>query len=159
MSNNVAIAQTILNGTALLESLVSVLEQENDALKSNNSTQLESVVQTKVELLQAIEANAMERSECLSSLGHTPDDSGINTWLQQLNEKGRSEQKINWLTLKNTLESCKNANAVNGKIVHRSQRQVEQLLGIMRGQQHNQKIYDQSGGQSAVLSNRSIAQA
>jgi len=142
----------------LLETLNTLLIAERSALRERDTANIQSTLNQKNDLLKQLELNGTARSQLLASAGLKGDEHGMESYLESLPVTA-SQLKQQWLTLKEKLQTCKDANQINGTIVHRSKTQVEALLNILRGQSGQQKIYNDAGKSSSVGGGHSLAKA
>lgn len=158
MATPTALSSSMTHAIELLESLNELLLAERSALKERDTANIQSTLNQKTDLLKQLELNASARSQLLISSGYNGDELGMENYLESLPVTA-SQLKQQWLTLKEKLQTCKDANQINGTIVHRSKTQVEALLNILRGQSGQQKIYNDSGKSSSVGAGHSLAKA
>jgi len=158
MATPTALSSSMTQAIELLESLNTLLIAERSALKERDTANIQSVLEQKTGLLKQLEQNASARSQLLASAGFNGDELGMENYLESL-PVAASQLKQQWLALKEKLQTCKDANQVNGTIVHRSKTQVETLLNILRGQSGQQRIYNDTGKSSSVGGGHSLAKA
>jgi len=158
MATPTALSSSMTQAIELLESLNTLLIAERSALKERDTANIQSVLEQKTGLLKQLEQNASARSQFLASAGFNGDELGMENYLESL-PVAASQLKQQWLALKEKLQTCKDANQVNGTIVHRSKTQVETLLNILRGQSGQQRIYNDTGKSSSVGGGHSLAKA
>ncbi len=158
MATTTALSSSMGQAIELLESLNTLLIAERTALKERDTANIQTVLEQKTSLLKQLEENATARSQLLVSNGFDGDETGMNNYLASLPANAASLNQ-QWQLLKDQLQACKEANQINGAIVHRSKSQIETLLNILRGQSGQQKIYDDAGKSSAVGGGHSLAKA
>ncbi len=119
------VGQEILTLCGLYESLISTLEQEREALRSRDSHALEESTSRKLAICERIEAQQLALPAAIADLvAQTPADS-----------REKLETAHNHLT--GLAREAKDLNAVNGKIISRSQQSVRELIGVLHGQNHH----------------------
>jgi flagellar biosynthesis protein FlgN len=158
MATPTALSSSMTQAIDLLETLNTLLIAERSALKERDTANIQSALNQKTDLLKQLELNATARSQLLARAGFNGDELGMENYLESLPVTA-APLKQQWLTLKEKLQTCKDANQVNGTIVHRSKTQVETLLNILRGQSGQQKIYNDMGKSSSVGGGHSLAKA
>ncbi len=99
-------------------SLTVVLAAERSALTGDSPRAVETVAAEKTGILQAIEKLETERR----ALCPTPTLPGLAATVAE-----------RWRALMELMAGCRNANEINGHIIHVRQHQVRQLLDIVRG--------------------------
>lgn len=158
MATPTALSSSMSQAIELLETLNSLLIAERTALKERDTANIQALLEQKTALLNQLEQNATARSQLLVTAGFNGDESGMDNYLDSLPASAASLQQ-QWQALKDKLQVCKDANQLNGTVVHRSKTQIEALLNILRGQSGQQKIYDDAGKASSVGSGHSLAKA
>lgn len=131
----------IQEGVQLLESLHTLLDSELFALESRDMQQIQALNNNKQELLLQFDRNNQHRAIWLKENGYDNNKTAINALLestQQLNEQ--------WHTLESALHNTAQANQRNEQVLTRHLQQVNQLLGLLRGQQPSNTLYTASGG-------------
>ncbi len=116
--------------TARFQALLDLLEQERAALIAHDGAELEAVVGEKNRICQEI-ANRLAESPELTARQN----------FDELDDDHKS--------LLNLAQLARDSNLVNGKILHRSQQSVREILSILSGKSLD-GLYEQSGQQTAV---------
>jgi flagellar biosynthesis protein FlgN len=102
----------------LARGLAATLADEKAALTGTSPLQLESTVAEKLHVLASIESLEVERR----ALCAVPNAPGIAATVLE-----------RWRALMELMAGCRNANDINGHIIHVRQNQVRQLIDIVRG--------------------------
>ncbi len=116
--------------TAQFQELLDLLEQERTALTAHDGTALDAVVAEKNRVCQEI-------ADCLAG---APELTARQNF-DELDDDHKS--------LLNLAQLARDSNLVNGKILHRSQQSVREILSILSGKSLD-GLYEQSGQQTAV---------
>ena len=116
--------------TTRFETLLDLLEQERSALTAHDGAALDSVVAEKNRVCQEIAA----------ALAAAPELTERQNF-DELDDDHKS--------LLNLAQLARDSNLVNGKILHRSQQSVREILSILSGKSLD-GLYEQSGQQTAV---------
>ncbi len=116
--------------TAQFQALLDLLEQERAALIAHDGAELEAVVGEKNRVCQ----------EIANRLAESPELTGRQNF-DELDDDHKS--------LLNLAQLARDSNLVNGKILHRSQQSVREILSILSGKSLD-GLYEQSGQQTAV---------
>jgi len=133
--------------TTLTERLTELLAAERTALTERDVTSLADITDNKVIVCKQIEAATQTLgSESLSNQIAKFDDAERAT-LEPLHKR-----------LVAASEKSREYNAVNGKIVHRSQQSVRELIKIMAGTETD-LLYGESGQTKAKAQGTAIAKA
>lgn len=143
----------------LLNNLTELLEKERHALETSNAKMSQELLTEKTTLLQSLEQNAMQRRQLLLSQGMEANQEGVVAFFETLPESLSQKIKPRWETLQSQMQNCKDSNAVNGKIIHRSRQQIDTLLGLLQGNENSGKIYTHSGKAQSVNRNATLAKA
>ncbi len=110
--------QTLLG---LQEALIGTLEQERAALKDQSYSRLGEATERKSAVCQQIEDQLRLLPAPLADL------------VEQAPADARQNLDAHHTRLCALAREAKDLNAVNGKIVHRSQRSVRELIGVLNG--------------------------
>ena len=147
----------LTNDVKATQSLLALLEEEQEALKSRNVESLEKIVEDKAPLLAQLEESAVQRTLWVQRI--TNEDNAEDAWKDILESDIPPALKTNWESLKQLLESCKLKNEVNGKMLARNQQVFSRLLDIMRGQQVSKNLYNASGAASGGSRSKIVGEA
>jgi len=142
-----------------INELIDLLREERSAMEARDAATMQAILPQKTRLLDQLQRHAKTRSDFLVSQGHTPDESGLVSFLQSTTDQGGDSSLNVWELLKNKLEECKTENAVNAKIIHRSKHHLDQLIDIIKGQQGQAVLYSEKGVSRTATGGQSIAKA
>lgn len=146
-----AIKQHIVNDIQACNTLLKLLDQEEDALKTRDAEALASIIEEKNPPLQHLEKSAQQRA----MWANTPNLEEQGTaWKTLLQELANEDLKKDWDTLKALTKQCQQKNEVNGKVLTRQKQVYGRLMELMRGQTKAPNLYTASGAASS--SSRSI---
>ena len=124
------------------QDLLEILQQERAALTAHDGSALDAVVTRKNDLCQQLN----------SALQASPE---ISTRINASNSSTDAERNeppeldADHKLLLDLAASARDSNLVNGKILHRSQQSVREILGILSGKSLD-GLYGQTGQQTAV---------
>ena len=128
--------------------LIALLDTEREALINHDAEALQNCVGTKNEVCQRIASSLASpggKTLAQAIAGRSPEE--LDTDHKRLE------------TLVNLARSARDANLVNGKILHRSQQSLREILTILSGKTLD-GLYGQTGQQDAVQSGgHAIAEA
>lgn len=139
------IAESIESDITACQHLIHLLHHERDLLAERAFEPLDLIIQEKADWLKKLEHSARLRQACIEASGlpqQTDPNSAFVQWLTAHHQEHLSER---WALLKDLLNQCKEANEVNGKLIHRSQATHQTLVGILRGQDHQTMLYTDKG--------------
>jgi flagella synthesis protein FlgN len=138
-------------------SLEAVLERETRALSLRDLEKLDDAVVTKHQIAQSLERITREQTALLQAEGFEPDRQGIEACLRVWDQEGLMRPL--WGRLQDTMERCRRHNQINGGVVQTHQRQVQQALQILRGEDARTELYDPRGRTVASGPSRHISEA
>lgn len=143
----------------LLDQLIEILHEERNALTQGEASQTHAILERKTQVLAQIDQNAKERNQLLTSLGFSTDEQGTQDFFSTMPLNIADACKDTWQSLQAKLETCKSENLVNGKVIHRSRQQLNNLFSMLQGNQGNSQIYTDTGQAKAVNSQHPLAKA
>ncbi len=139
-----------------------LLGREKALLTGTDAGAVEDIAAEKAALLARLEGLESERRQTLTRLGLGADASDIDRLVSgshdALTKPTLTHIQGQWKTLLATMESCRQANEVNGEIVGIKQRQIRQLLNMLRTGRPDDLTYGPSGRTSSSLA-RGLARA
>jgi len=114
-----------------LETLLSVLEEENKSIGLHDLSRLEEITQRKQRMIARVEQASKNRMALLQQLGIDPHKNG---WSSQLNEvSGRSPKIAEPLKqLVDLTRKCQGLNRTNGLALNHKQQLTTKLMGVLR---------------------------
>lgn len=149
-----SLAAVFARENELCAALMTLLDQENQALKDRNIEILTQVTQFKQEKLMGLEALAKQRQQLLRSFkpqGAT-DKQTLDFMIQKAPANIKNEFASRWYALAESLQACQEKNEVNGRLIYRSRRVVEKLLSGLRGHRESVSVYNKKGQAKANYS-------
>ncbi|VUD56485.1 hypothetical protein TDB9533_02140 [Thalassocella blandensis] len=146
----------IASDIAACESLISLLDQEQEALKNRDPDQLSEIIDAKLTPLNHLENSANVRAQWLRESG---GEVSSDAWLEVLQQTQQQKLKQDWQTLKKLTQQCKLKNEVNGKLLVRNQQVFGRLLEVLRGQNNNSSLYNTKGASKAMGGSNIIGEA
>lgn len=132
-------------GIGFLTTLNQLLDAEFSALQERDIEQLQALVQQKTEALQQLEANNQQRNQLFVNAGISPNKDGLQQFTQQLPAAHADQFRELWSELEQILKTVNEKNQRNELVITRNNRNLEQLLSILRGQNQKNTLYNQSG--------------
>lgn len=148
--------QDITNATALL----ALLQEEHDVLQQRDHARLGILIHDKQTLMAALEQNASQRSAWVRFLVERTQLSSEACWERLLNELDSVQLPPLWTQLQAVIAECKTHNEVNGKMIARGQKTLQQLTGLMRGQSvEAPSLYTASGNTQARTHSHTVVKA
>lgn len=133
--------------TTLSDDLCALLLQEREALVSSNRDGLKAIVDAK-------RAKCAEIERCTAALGTVP----LREQIAQAEPGVVSELERLHKILLTRADQAQEYNAVNGKIVHRTQQSVRDLIHLISGKDAD-LLYSQQGQTMATAKGTAIARA
>ena len=142
-----------------IDELIALLHEERTAMEARDTATMQVILPQKSRLLEQLQRHAKTRADILVGQGLTPDESGLKHYLQQTLDESQADAIQAWETLKAKLEECKQENAINAKIIHRSKHHLDQLIDIIKGQQGQSLLYSEKGVTRSSENQQPIAKA
>ncbi len=136
--------------------LLTLLEQEQEALASRDPDILAAVVEQKIAPLTHLENSAKQRGQW-AMIGD--NEKASDSWNTMLAELAQDKIKEDWETLKELTQKCKQMNEVNGKILGRQQQVYGRLIELLRGQTQAPTLYTSLGTATAGHSSFKVDEA
>jgi flagella synthesis protein FlgN len=139
-----------------LNNLYKLLETEKETLKSRNSQKIQSLADTKHQIIHSLESRAKLKAKLIakSGLGIRPGE--VETALKTL--KDLELIKL-WQDSRSKLSECKDKNHINGSIISRTLSRTNKLMSIVRGQNNSQNLYGHQGKEKSYSGSQIIGQA
>lgn len=136
--------------------LLALLKKESESTQARDYNSMSQILKEKTPLLESLKNNAQRRSDWLTSLNCTPDESN---WLKLLQSLNNLEIQHQWKDIKNTIEHCQQINNVNGKLISRGVKSHERLLQVMCGKTGQADVYDAKGSKHTTTYSGTVAKA
>ncbi|MFL0803072.1 MAG: flagellar protein FlgN [Agarilytica sp.] len=136
--------------------LLELLEKEQDALQSRDADALASIIEQKLQPLTQLEESAKQRT---SWANISEPEKFSEEWNAVLSKLATSNIKSDWETLKKLTKECQYKNEVNGKILTRQQQVYGRLLELMRGQTKAPTLYTATGAATTSQSSFKVDEA
>ncbi|MEJ2444370.1 MAG: flagellar protein FlgN [Exilibacterium sp.] len=140
--NPISIARLIQSDADASGALLTLLQTEQEALKSRKHQNLEQLVRDKNTHIQTLEANTAKRHQLLTQSGR---EATVKSWESLLEACADENLQHLWQTVKANFDECRRLNEINGKMIVRGQQTVKRLLNILRGQTGAPGLYTESG--------------
>lgn len=141
-------------GTA--QRLLELIDTEFQAMGERDLPRLEQILGEKLPLLGLLDQHGAARANLLSAQQLSADRAGLETLASRRDDGAellaRSEE------LNRLLESCRDANQRNGRLIRANQASLKSVLGILRGGE-TPGLYDSRGGAARIAQQRPLSQA
>ena len=138
----------------LFQQLEQLLTAERSALEQREPATLTDLLKLKESTLSQIEAQVRFRLQLFSEAGLNGDESGLTEIMNQLPTKQRKLALQLWSNVKSSLELCHKENEINARITHRSQKNNDDMIEILRGSPNKNGLYDTDGKRSTQSADR-----
>lgn len=120
-----------------------VMEQEFQALKSNDLTMFDQAMDAKNQQLRHLEQQEQQLMPMLEQIIGAPGNKiRLEAYIAQ---SGNTQLLASWQTLHDTLKACHEQNQVNQRILEASRVQIQQTLDLLRGINSTPDTYQDSG--------------
>jgi flagellar biosynthesis/type III secretory pathway chaperone len=127
------IEQIIQQELNCLQQLDKLMALEHVAIKLSKADDLSQLLEQKNPLIIHLQELDKKRNHVLICNSMTPTLKAFN----ELIEKSNCEPlQTNWKLLKDKLSHCKNANELNGRLIHMRKNNNESILKILLGKRH-----------------------
>ncbi|MEZ0173100.1 MAG: flagella synthesis protein FlgN [Candidatus Reddybacter sp.] len=129
--------------TSLTLELLDVLSEERAALSQQDITILETVIEKKLGVAQALQAIDRQRDNALAKLGAAPGAAGTEAILAT-----HADQQLNnsWQALCEASLRCKEENLLVGTMIRRNKLVTDQALQVLRkGRIETAQTYSANG--------------
>lgn len=136
------ITQNIGHDTQACEKLLSILHEEQEALKHRDADTMERLLAQKGPIIERLENSAKLRHAWATAANVPSSEDG---WMAMLTELGAGNIKSAWDNLKALYAKVHEQNEVNGKLLSRHQSTINRLLDVMRGRTASANLYNASG--------------
>jgi flagella synthesis protein FlgN len=141
-------------GTA--QRLLELIDAEFQAMGERDLPRLEQILGEKLPLLTLLDQHGSARSKLLSEQQLSADRTGLEAFAAR--QANGAELLTRSDELNQLLESCRDANQRNGRLIRANQASLKSVLGILRGGE-TPGLYDSRGGAARIAQQRPLSQA
>lgn len=138
-----AVAAIVGREIELISQFISVLTEEQDALKSGEIAALAELTSRKMPLVEQL--NSIER-ERINALGLPESATGrdaMETWLTR--NGGDTDTTVNWKKLLNLATEAKRLHELNAQLLEMHLRRTSEILSILTSQAGKATLYGSTG--------------
>ena len=150
------IAKIIEQELQAANNLLSLLKQESEALSQRDITQLGTIIERKSQELVSLDQALRQRQQLMQSQKLPMD---VKHWRLLLSRCRDERLMSQWQQLEDNIKLCKKENEVNGKLLARSQRVINRLTAVLKGQSADTALYNHKGNHNAGKRTLTYAQA
>lgn len=141
----------ILTGCATqLDKLVTLLQEEHEALTARDVTAVQACTVRKHELLAQLEILDQQRNKASVLLDN--HNEAVNNGVATKDDFTELKQQI-----KTLLDKCRHQNDINGAIIDISTQFNKRILDVMLGGSSSESLYDSAGRKSRTNPYQSVA--
>lgn len=130
-------------GKEMLAKISDLLEQERSAITANDLTALESVIEEKKTALTQFAQQKATWSQLISS--HA---SSVEEFFAVLPPQAANMLRPHWEALESKMSRMQDLNERNSQIVATRNRQVSQLVSVMKGHRPSSQLYTDGGSRN-----------
>ncbi len=123
--------------------LLAVLMAEQDALRTANAEAVGVAAASKLRHVSELEALARQRTELVIALGLAFTPGGVETG--NLEPSLAAQIRSDWISLRSVAAEAREANALNGRLIARQQRQCESALATLMQASGRSPVYGADG--------------
>lgn len=138
-----AVAAIIEREIELVSRFVSVLNEEQEALRRGDVAALPELMSRKAPLVEQLNAIESERLGALNLPAATAERGVMENWLDQ--NSSVTDAAVNWKKLLNFAGEAKALHELNSKLVDMHLRQTSEILSILTSQPGQSALYGSSG--------------
>ena len=135
----------LTQGISILEKLEKLLCDERDAYGRRALEQIQTFTEQKQSLLSNFLEINQQRTLLLQNLGLNADNEGVHTFISAAPEIAQATLFAAWEKQQIKLNAIQELSKVNGLVCAQNLKNTEQLLSIMSGRSHKDRIYNQKG--------------
>jgi len=146
----------IESDTKACEALITLFDDERQALKERNLDALDKILEHKSAYLLTLEKSANTRFSWAKQYAQSPSSDTWEALLTQLKQPALIQA---WNELKTLFARCKQQNEINGRLIARNQQVFTRLVEIVRGQTQAPTLYGSSGAASSYTGSHSVGEA
>lgn len=156
------LAQLLDEQIAAASLLLKTLAEEKQLLTGTDVNRLAELDGRKRTQLSQTEQLEQQRRQLCRDIGIGPEQGAMDFLINDLAATGHENLqrtlRTHWQRMRDLVRQCRDANEVNGLIAQFKQRQLQQLLGILRTGGTGAATYDPSGATTSQPSgSRAIA--
>jgi flagellar biosynthesis protein FlgN len=148
--------QLFIDDIGTAQRLLELIDAEFQAMGERDLPRLEQILGEKLPLLGLLDQHGTARSKLLAAHQLSADRAGLETLASRSTDGAellaRSDE------LNRLLESCRDANQRNGRLIRANQASLKSVLGILRGGE-TPGLYDSRGGAARIAQQRPLSQA
>ncbi len=130
----------------LIGLMLTLLKREQEDLVHANIGSIESLMDEKSEILQAINLSTNVRYDALRNLGLPANEEGMEIWVKQQNKPSLTQA---WQAFQHTVGQAKEMNRLNGTLINKHFARNQQLLSQLQGNYAKGGVYGANGQATA----------
>jgi flagella synthesis protein FlgN len=143
-----------------LSGMLQALQEEHQALASNDLPAFEIALQKKQAHAHALEKLEDYLTPLSQIIGGDVSRSGLDKFINALSDAAvRDQVQTRWDQFSKMLGECHEQNQLNHRVIEASRIQLQQALDILRGESGAPQLYGASGKQAENKQRQSIAVA
>lgn len=140
--------------SALLCGFIEILAQEQEALKRGDIDPLPELNARKTELVEKLNGCEAARNQQLAGAGHTPDRSGMNSWLAGLQD--HTVTATRWERFLELAAEARRLNDLNGQLIALRLQATSDAISTLTAQARSTSLYGPDGQQTPSTGRRVI---
>ncbi len=146
-------------GIVVLKTLQTQLDIELQALQQRDLNALQQSTATRQQLLEQFAHLNTQRKQLLTGLGISDSPAGISQWFEGLPGGLRPAAEAIWQEQQQVLEQITLLNRRNEQVLRHNNRNTEQLLTLLRGQNPRNTLYDAAGSKGQASAQTRLGKA
>ncbi|MBA1278525.1 MULTISPECIES: flagella synthesis protein FlgN [Pseudomonadaceae] len=149
--------QQLVDDIGTARKLLELIDAEYQALAERNLAGLEQLLTQKQTLLALLGQHGAFRSQTLAKAQLSADKKGLATFVA--NSAIGDDILAHAEQLESVLETCRNSNDRNGKLIRANKSAVGAMLHVLQGSNQTPDLYDRRGATARTANHRPLSQA
>lgn len=149
----------LANSAETLRCFVSLLSQEQAALRAGNAEPLSEIAQQKAALIETLNQAETLRHRLLAQQGFTADNDGMHRWLlSRPSGEGKALTSL-WQEILRLASEAKSLNQLNGQLVSLRLQATSEALSALNVRARESGLYGPAGQSASLTGSRIIDSA
>lgn len=136
-----------------IQNLVALIQDEQALLINASIEEIKQVIDRKAQHVAKLAELSNKRYLTLAMAGHQPDESGMQTWI---NQNAANTVNDAWQSLLTQVKAAKELNHTNGLLINTHLSRNQNTLNVLRGSNKSSSFYGPDGQTTGVTKSRTI---
>ena len=151
-----AVAATLQDELQATETLIALMQQEQQQLIDAQVDALPALTERKSVLLAQLSTLTRRRHAALAAAGVRADESGMRDWLAAQDVSSAAVAQ-SWQLLRSHCDTAREQNRINGMLISRHLVRGQTELNILQGQPQHSTLYGRNGQTATAAAGRGRA--